>query len=92
MKDLITLSLTLALSGQAYAGCNSNITLVRNGAPAFTPVASIIYSDKGEFVLAENRHSYNASLTCGENYTLVSGERSRTFAAGATPIVLNIGE
>lgn len=46
--------------------------------------------DKGEFVMAENRHSYTAALPCGGTYTLVSGDRSRKFQSGST-FSMNVG-
>lgn len=85
-----TTAMVVAMMSNANAGCDTYITLTANGAPAFTTVSSVIYDDNGSFVMAENRHSYTAELPCGGTYTLVSGDRSRKFQAGAT-FSMNVG-
>lgn len=85
-----TTAMVVAMMSNANAGCDTYITLTANGAPAFTTVSSVIYDDNGSFVMAENRHSYTASLPCGGTYTLVSGDRSRKFQAGST-FSMNVG-
>ncbi len=97
-NKLVLLSLlTLSISQAALADCTLTVAITNQGRPAFEPITSVIYAN-GEFVAAENRHSYNIALPCDREYQLVitpergSPQVRRITLKTDSRIVIDVGQ